>query len=210
MSKIYDISVSLQEKMPLWPGDPGFKLTQKKSMAKGATANISAISMGSHTGTHIDAPAHFVNGAQTVDKIPVEVLIGRASVFELDCPHHISVGDLETLDLDGVSRALFKTRNSDLWAKGEFTQDFVSFDMSAAGYLVDKGVKLVGIDYLSVGPFEDGVGVHLAFLGSGIVAMESINLSQVPAGEYELICLPLRVLGSEGAPARAVLKELGN
>lgn len=208
MAKFYDISVNLQESMPLWPGDPGFKWTQTKSLEEGDVANVSVISMGSHTGTHIDAPVHFVKGSNTIDKVPVEVLIGKATVFQLDCHNRITAADLVKLDLDDVDRALFKTRNSGLWAKADFTPDFVSFDIPAAKYLVGKGVKLVGIDYLSVGPFEDGVGVHRAFLENNIVVVESINLSEVPGGEYELICLPLRVLGSEGAPARTLLRKL--
>lgn len=207
MSKIYDISVSLQDKMPLWPGDPGFKWTQTKSIEQGEVANLSKISLGSHTGTHIDAPVHFVNDAKTIDKLPIEMLIGKAIVFEVDSEQRISETDLKKLDLEGVTRALFKTRNSSLWESDEFTDDFVAFDIPAAKYLAGKGVQLVGIDYLSVGPFEDGVGVHQAFLENEIVVVESINLSEVPAGEYELICLPLRILGSEGAPARALLRE---
>lgn len=207
VSKIYDISVPLQEKMPLWPGDPGFKWTQTKSIERGDAANISNISLGSHTGTHIDAPVHFVQGAKTIDKVSVETLIGKATVFNIDSRQRITEDDLKKLDLEGVTRALFKTRNSNLWKTGEFTDDFVAFDIPAAQYLAGKGVQLVGIDYLSVGPFEDGVGVHQAFLENEIVVVESINLSEVPAGDYELICLPLRILGSEGAPARALLRE---
>lgn len=208
MGKIYDISVSLRESMPLWPGDPGYNWTQTKSIEKGEAANLSKMSLGSHTGTHLDAPVHFVKGAKTIDQMPVEALIGKVTVFEVDCMHRITRGDLEKLDIGGVSRALFKTRNSSLWSRDDFTADFVSFDVSAAEYLAGKGVQLVGIDYLSIGPFEDGVEVHQAFLKNDIMLLESVNLSGVAPGDYELICLPLKVLGSEGAPARAILREL--
>jgi len=210
-NKIYDISVDLKESMPVWPDNPEFKLEFQQSMAEGDEANLSLISMGSHTGTHVDAPSHFVQGAPTVDTMPLDILIGEATVFELDVKHNISATDLERLDLDDVKRALFKTRNSDLWQQEGFTPDFVFFDLSAAEFLIERGVKLVGIDYLSVGEFkgEEGVDVHRILLKNGVVVVEGLNLSGIHPGNYEIICLPLKLIGAEGSPARVVLREVG-
>lgn len=206
--KIYDISVPLRPGIPIWPGDPGFKRALFASFEK-VGYDVSMITMGSHTGSHVDAPAHFIEGGATVDMLSLDILVGQVVVFELDVEKEIARSDLETLDFGDNIRVLFKTRNSSLWELDEFTPDFVSFTPDAAQYLVDKGIKLVGIDYLSVGGFyEGGEYVHRIFLGNGVVAVESINLSDVSPGTYELMCLPLRIIGGEGAPSRIVLKEV--
>ncbi len=206
--KLYDISIELRPGLPVWPGDPGFKRALYASFEK-AGYDVSMITMGSHTGSHVDAPAHFIEGGATVDMLPLDILVGKAAVLELGVEKEITRSDLETLDFGGNIRVLFKTRNSSLWELGEFTPDFVSFAPGAAQYLVDKGIKLVGIDYLSVGGFyEGGEYVHRIFLGNGVVVVESVNLSDVPPGIYELMCLPLRIIGGEGAPARVLLKEV--
>lgn len=206
--KIYDISIPLRAGMPVWPGDPGFKRTLFASFEK-VGYNVSMIMMGSHTGTHVDAPAHFIEGGATVDTFSLDVLVGQVIVFELAAEKEITRSDLEVLDFNDNTRVLFKTRNSSLWELSEFTPDFISFAPDAAQYLVDKGIKLVGIDYLSVGSFyEGGEYVHRIFLGNGVVVIESINLLDVPPGTYELMCLPLRIIGGEGAPARVLLKEI--
>ncbi len=207
--RIYDVSVLIRPEMPIWPGDPGFKRTLYVSFEEGGSHDVSMITMGSHTGTHVDAPAHFIQGGPTVDKMPLDILVGEATVFGLDVEKEITTSDLETLDLDGATRVLFKTRNSTLWQRDEFTPDFVSFSADAAQYLVEKGIKLVGIDYLSVGSFyEDGGEVHKIFLSNGVIVVESLNLSEVEPGQYELMCLPLRILGGDGAPARVLLREI--
>lgn len=205
--KLYDITVPIRSKMPIWPGDPGFERSIVHSIAEGASSDVSMIRMGSHTGTHVDAPAHFLQGGATVDRLPLDVLLGRATVFELDLKSEITRADLEPLNLRGCERALFKTRNSLLWESDEFIIDFVYFTPDAARYLVDEGVRLVGIDYLSVAEYKHGTGVHRIFLQHGVVIIEGLDLLTVKAGTYELMCLPLKVLGAEGAPARVLLAE---
>lgn len=205
--KMYDVSVGLRPSMPVWPDNPGFEISPYQTLEEGADANVSVMKLGSHVGTHVDAPAHFIKGAPSVDTLPLDILIGEAFVFELQVQSSISLADLEVLDLRGRKRILFKTRNSMLWSKEEFTPDYVSFEIEAAEFLVRKGVKLVGIDYLSVGSYEDGVDVHHAFLESGIVVIEGLDLSSVSQGPYEIVCLPLKVIGADGAPARVVLRQ---
>jgi len=206
--RIYDVSVSIRQAMPTWPGDPGFGRTLVHSIEGGASSDVSEIRMGSHTGTHVDAPAHFISNGATVDKLPLDILVGEAAVFELDVQSRIIQTDLELLGIAGEVRVLFKTRNSALWKRDEFTDDFVSFSPEAARYLVEQGVKLVGIDYLSVGEYSKGVEVHHAFLENGVVVVEGLNLSSVKAGRYEMMCLPLKILDAEGSPARVLLREL--
>ncbi|MDI6816904.1 MAG: cyclase family protein [Actinomycetota bacterium] len=204
-AKLYDVSIDIHEAMPTWPGDPGFERTLLHSISGGASSDVSVIKMGSHTGTHVDAPAHFLEGAPTVDQLPLDVLVGEAAVFGLDVETAITPAELGALGLEGVSRVLFKTRNSALWQKKGFAEDFVYFTPDAAAYLVEAGVRLVGIDYLSVGEYHKGTEVHHAFLKSGIVIVEGLNLSGVEPGRYEMMCLPLKIIGADGAPARVLL-----
>jgi arylformamidase len=194
--------------MPTWPGDPGFERSLHHSIAGGASSDVSVITMGSHTGTHIDAPAHFLPGAPSVDELPLDVLVGEAVVFELDVEDRITRADLEELELAGNTRVLFKTRNSSLWERDEFTPDFVYLASEAAEYLVNAGVKLTGIDYLSVGRYDGGGRVHRTLLEHGVVVVEGLNLSKVEPGNYEILCLPLKILGADGAPARVLLREM--
>jgi len=207
----YDISVPIREKMPTWPTDPGVKIQPAMSMAKGDPVNVSGLSMSAHTGTHFDAPHHFIHGAQTVDQLPLDVLIGTCRVFEIPTEDEIDVTQLRGLPLKGVKRALFKTANSQLWAtRDDFYEDFVYLSPVAAKFLVEMGVKLVGVDYLSVESFHaQGAPAHLALLRAGVVILEGLNLAEVPPGDYELIALPLKIAGADGAPARAVLRSFG-
>ncbi|MCL6473060.1 MAG: cyclase family protein [Firmicutes bacterium] len=206
--RIYDISIPIRESMPTWPGDPGFERSLIRSIKAGAAYEASVIRMGSHVGTHVDAPAHFVLGAGTVDKLPLDILIGEVAVFELDVKEKITRDDLEGLKLADRRRVLFKTRNSKLWESDEFTPNYVYFTVDAANYLVGRGIRLVGIDYLSVAKFENGAEVHRIFLENGVIVIESLDLSAVRPGDYEIMCLPLKILGADGAPARVVLREL--
>lgn len=206
--KIYDVTVTIRSPMPTWPGDPAFDRALTHSIAGGDSADVSAIRMGSHTGTHIDAPSHFLAGAPTVDELPIDVLVGEAMVFELGVEAQITRADLEVLNLDRCERILFKTRNSTLWKSDDFTPDFVYIAADAAKYLVDRGVKLVGIDYLSVGEYKSGAQVHRILLEHGVVIVEGLDLSMVKPDVYELMCLPLKIKGADGAPARVVLREL--
>lgn len=211
MRNIIDISVPLQSNMPTWPGSRGFRLEWTQCMEAGDEANVSRLDCGVHVGTHVDAPRHFVEGATTVDQLPLETLIGPAVVGFLPDADAVTVDHLKSLDLPkDTERLLLRTRNSDLWAAGvmEFKENFVALTPDAARWVVDRGIPLIGVDYLSVQRYHDGPAVHQILLGAGVVAIEGLDLSSVQPGEYELVCLPLRLVGAEGAPARAVLRPL--
>lgn len=205
--EIFDISVPVYTGMACYPGDPGAVIEPVRSIAQGDIANLSSLRLGSHTGTHVDAPRHFENKGEPVDRISLQVLIGPAKVVDLTgAGEYITEEDLEGADTRGVERLLLKTRNSQLWAQPEFIKDYVPLCSDAARYLVETGVKLVGIDYLSIEQFKsDRHPVHHGLLGAGVIILEGVDLSEVPAGEYFLTCLPLRIVDGDGAPARAVL-----
>jgi arylformamidase len=209
--KIYDISLSLSADLPLWPGDPAPVIERFSKMEEGETQNISRVEMCVHFGTHIDAPFHFVKDGSKVEDLPLDTLIGQAQVCEIPLNCDLITADvLRSVGLaDGISRLLFKTRNSQHWANGdiEFDKDFVALSVDAARYLIENEVKLVGIDYLSIASFYEPVPTHVALLENGVIVVENLDLSEVPAGLYELICLPLNISGAEGAPARVVLVE---
>lgn len=210
--KIHDVSVLVHEGMPTWPGDPKLSMRLASSIARGNAANVTRIDMGAHTGTHMDAPFHFRADGYTIEKLPLEVLMGRCRVFDFtNITTHISRAMLEAVDMAGVTRALFKTRNSQRWANDshEFDKGFLAVAADAATYLVERGVKLVGVDYLSVEAFGSKTHpVHDTLLGAGVVIIEGLNLSDVSAGDYELIALPVKLKGADGAPARVVLRTL--
>jgi len=211
---IYDLSVPLCSELPVYPGDPGIEISAWSSLEKGDAANVSALNFGAHTGTHVDAPAHFLHGAKKVEALALEVLIGEAEVIEV--PSEYRVIDEEFVAgscQEGTTRVLFKTRNSAFWNADfkDFRTDFTFLDLRAAQWLVERGVKLVGIDYLSIEKFgSTGHEVHRALLSQEVIILEGLNLSDVPAGKYELICLPLRLRSNlgDGAPARAVLRTI--
>ncbi|MBC7798251.1 MAG: cyclase family protein [Pyrinomonadaceae bacterium] len=211
---IYDVSVPISEQTPVYEGDPNVKVTVAHSIANGSVANVSRIDIGVHTATHVDAPNHFVEGARRVHELPLDVLMGKCRVVEIEkSENSVTIAHLENVDFEGVTRILFKTRNSDLWndlGQG-FTRDFVHIEPDAAQMLVDKGVKLVGIDYLSVEQFNPPThDTHLTLLKNNLIVIEGLDLREVPAGDYELICLPLKIIGGtgDGAPARTVLRSL--
>ena len=204
-----DISVPLRDGMIHWPGDPECHIKRVVSMDEGAVCNLTHLSMSAHTGTHMDAPRHFIADGMTMEQMPLEPVIGRCRVFELlDCGDQITVDDLKKLKIAPRQRVLFKTRNSTRsWAMNEFDKDFVSIRADAAQYLVDQGVVTVGVDYLSIGGFnKDGVETHQIMLGAGIWVIEGLNLAEIESGYYELICLPLKLEGADGAPCRVVLR----
>jgi arylformamidase len=209
--KIHDVSVLVHEGMPIWPGDPRLSMRLASSIAKGGVANVTRIEMGAHTGTHMDAPFHFHANGHTVDGLSLDILIGPCRVFDLgSVSDHITRAALEKCDLGGVTRALFKTRNSLRWAKDdhEFDKGFAAIAADAAKHLVERGVKLVGVDYLSVEAFgSESFPVHDTLLGAGVVIIEGLNLAGVSAGDYELIALPIKLKGADGAPARVVLRS---
>jgi arylformamidase len=208
---IHDISLTISPTMPIWPGDPAVKLEQVLSIDRGDPANVSHLDFGVHTGTHVDAPHHFMNNHRTVETLPLDVLTGRCYVLRLD--DSVAAITAQVLDAahlpDGVTRLLFRTRNSAFWAGAvtEFQQDFVAIDLSGAQWLVGRGVRLVGVDYLSVAPFKEGPPTHIALLQAAVVVVEGLDLSRVEQSFYDLYCLPLKIAGSDGAPARAILVD---
>jgi arylformamidase len=209
MKKLYDITLTITEDMVCYPGSPPIRITPHDRIAAGDDANVTALSFGSHTGTHLDAAHHFIDGAETVDLIPLETLIGPCIVVDIPYDvHAISADHLERAGITGETRVLLRTRNGRLLDDSAFHEDFTHITGDGAAWLVDAGVRLVGIDYLSVEAFDAAEPIaHRTLLGRGIVALEGVDLRQVRPGRYELICLPLRI-AIDGAPVRAVLREL--
>jgi len=211
---LYDVSVPLSDDLPTYPGDPGIEIRNWSSLANGDAANVSLLHFGAHTGTHVDAPAHFLPGAAKSEAMPLDVLLGGVLVVEL--PETAAVIDEEFVATHcpvGTERILFKTRNSHFWAAANaaFRKDFTYLSLPAAQRLVTQGIKLVGIDYLSIEQFGvERYETHFVLLSHGVVIVEGLNLSDVPPGKYELICLPLRIRGGngDGAPARVVLRTI--
>lgn len=209
-----DVSVPIKDHMVTWPGDPPVRVKRTAKMEDGDIANISSLAMGSHTGTHVDAPYHFLKGGNTLDRMPLDALIGPARVIEIRHRQEVTVDELKAYRIRRGQRVLFKTRNSGrCWNSASFVKDFVFISPDAARYLAERQVRAVGIDYLSVGPYEEdggqtGVEVHRILLSSGIWIIEGLDLRPAGAGRYQLICLPLRVFQSDGAPARAILSPL--
>ncbi|MEI7988535.1 MAG: cyclase family protein [Chloroflexota bacterium] len=206
--RIYDISLGISSALPTWPGDPKIHLEQVSKISEGHASNITKIEMSAHTGTHIDAPYHFIESGMTVDQIPLKVLTGRVYVLHLPDVSLITADILKETTLPPrTRRILFKTRNSDNWVKdnAEFEKDFVALSPDGAQYLVDRNICLVGIDYLSVAPFLDPTPTHEILLKAGVVIVEGLNLSKIKQGRYSFYCLPLKITGAEGAPARAIL-----
>jgi arylformamidase len=206
--RILDISLPLSDSLVVWPRDPSIRITQPRHFDKGDHAVVSHLDLGAHSGTHIDAPAHFIPDGADLDSIPLDRLIGPALVVHVPDADLITPQVLDTLDIPhGTMRILFRTRNSALWSDGHvtFEERFVAISEAGAQWLIERGAWLVGIDYLSVAPYSDTGPTHRAFLSAGVVPLEGLDLSAVEPGLYQLICLPLRVAGAEGAPARAIL-----
>jgi arylformamidase len=211
---IYDVTVPLSNELPTYPGDPGIQIGEWRSLANGDSANVSVVNFGAHTGTHVDAPAHFIDGAAKIETLPLDSLIGECVVVEAPDDRLVIDEEFVTKNVPpGTARVLFKTRNSAFWneIKPEFHSDFTYLDLGAATWLRDQGAKLVGIDYLSIEKSKSpGHPTHVALLSKGIVILEGLNLSDVAPGKYELICLPMRLRSTlgDGAPARAVLRTI--
>lgn len=207
--KLYDVSLPLYPGMINWPGDPEFGSQAVHQIAAGANANVSRLVMGSHSGTHIDAPRHFIEGAPGVDAIDLEILVGRVRVYDLPVADVLDSVLLDGLDLKGQRRVLFKTRNSARLHRGEITDDYPWLTPEAAACLVKQGAALVGIDSLSIEqPHAPGHPVHQTLLAAGVVIIEGLDLFDVLEGDYDLMALPLRVQDADGAPARVLLKQL--
>jgi arylformamidase len=205
-----DISVPVYQGMVHWPGDPEFRSQRVQSLDRNDVCNVTEFSTSAHIGTHMDAPAHFLKGGIGIDQAPLDALIGECRVIEIQDPEAVGVAELERHEIAAGERFLFKTRNSDQrWHDREFAKDFVYISLEGAEFLAGRGVRIVGVDYLSVGGFAmDGPETHRALLSAGIWIIEGLDLSQVRPGRYELICLPLKLRGSDGAPARALVRPL--
>lgn len=201
--QIYDVSVPIRAGMPVYAGDPPVTLERVAAIAAGDEANVTRVSFGAHTGTHVDAPLHFDDAGAAVDALPLDVLVGAAHVVDATAARSdLDAATLARLAIPyGADRVLFKTSNSALWERDEFVPEFVSIAPDGAAALLERGVRLVGIDYLSVGPPE----THRTLLGAGVVAVEGLDLRGVSPGVYHLLCLPLKLVGSDGAPARTLL-----
>lgn len=211
MARMYDITVALSPGLPVWPGDPQPRVERTQNIADGDEANVTHIAACVHTGTHMDAPCHFVDGAGTIDAVPLDLLIGPATV--------IDAGDARTITPEVLNRAgippatgrlLIKSTNSALWDDPEhaFVRDFVALTPDAARWVVERGIRLIGVDYLSVQLFRDAEPTtHRVLLGAGVAVVEGLDLRGVPPGLYDLVCMPMKIAGSDGAPVRAVLTE---
>jgi arylformamidase len=210
MNKIYDVSVPLSDETPTYPGDPRVQIAPVQRIANGDACNVSTVALGAHAGTHVDAPYHMLADGGTVDQLPLEILLGKARVVEIGARERVMREDLETLDLRADLRVLFKTRMSGQMRVPEFQEDYVYLTADAASYLVQAGLKLVGIDYLSVDRFGSAdYPAHQTLLEAGVIVVEGLDLSEVGPGDYDMICLPLRIAGGDGAPARVVLRARG-
>ncbi len=209
MGRIFDITVTITNDLPVWPGDPKVQLQRISKIEEGESANVSSVSMSVHSGTHMDAPYHFVRQGKTIDALPLEVLIGPVQVVEVsDAVGVINRQVILGCEIKpGVERVLFKTRNSQFWPGKEFRTDFVGVDEGAAKALVEMKVRLVGIDYLSIAPYNASRPTHEVLLSHEVVVLEGCDLSQVKAGFYTLIALPTKFGAADGAPVRAVLME---
>lgn len=205
--KIYDISAPLHNASPVYPGDPPVLIESALSIEKGNASNVSRLSMSTHSGTHIDAPRHMDSRGVSVDHLCLSILSGRALVVEIGGTKKIGRKELERFPVKGEERLLLKTENSLLWGSSGFTEDFAHLTDDGADYLAGIGIRLVGIDYLSIEAFGGDGAVHRKLLEHGVVILEGLDLDGIKCGVYELICLPLKVREGDGAPARAILRE---
>lgn len=205
-----DITLPVSAKLPRWPGSVGFQSSWHLKMENGETNNLSSVAFDCHYGTHLDAPLHFVDKGKSVDQLDLKKLIGTAYVVEISGKRSITADDLEPVVPQDCKRLLLKTDNQLYWKKNiqEFQTDFCSIDASAASWIVRRKIDLIGIDYLSIQRFHDGPETHQILLQAEVVIVESIFLQNVQPGKYDLICLPLKLVGLEGAPVRALLKKL--
>ena len=206
--KIFDISVVVSSDLPVWPGDPQVRIERVAKIEEGANANVSRIVMSAHTGTHVDAPYHFLSEGSTVEHLPLDLLTGPAYVLELPGVDVITSSELRAANIpSGTTRLLIRTVNSGYWkeSRSTFQTGFTGINSDGAEFLVSIGVKLIGMDYLSVAPYKQSRPTHEVLLKAGVVIVEGLNLSEILHGHYTLYCLPLKLAGCDGAPARAIL-----
>ena len=202
-----DISVAVPAQgFVHWPGDPAFKRTLVQAIDRGDVANLSCIEGSAHTGTHMDAPRHFLADGRTIETMPLDATVGRARVIQIEDPQSIPMREVERHQISEGERILFRTANSPrVWQTNEFVKDHISIPPDTAEYLVSRRIRSVGVDYLSVG----GPETHRTLLGAGIWVIEGLNLVDVEPGEYDLICLPVKLIGADGSPARAIIRRIG-
>jgi len=208
---IHDISLPISESLATWPTHPSIKINQPRHLARGDHATVSEIRMSAHTGTHIDAPNHFIPKGSGIDALDLNLLVGEALVVDATHAKQISGSELTDIQIpDNTERVLFLTRNSERWHRNreEFFEDYVGITHSGADWLIKHGVRLVGIDSLSVATIDQIVPTHKALLGAGITIVEGLYLEGISPGMYKLVCLPIKLMGLDGAPARAILIEL--
>ncbi len=206
--KLIDVTVPIDSNLATYPGNTPFALEGIKRLANGDSSNVSTLHLSAHAGTHVDAPRHFFDDGGGVESLALEMLCGRTRVVELTTRKAITAEDLAGFDLREDVRLLLKTANSRLWGSPEFHEDFIGVSEGAARFLVDRGVKVVGVDYLSVEPYKTpGAPTHHVLLGAGTIVIEGLNLRDVEPGTYEMFCLPLAVVGADGAPARVILRR---
>ncbi|MDP2316764.1 MAG: cyclase family protein [Pseudomonadota bacterium] len=204
-----DVTVPIRDGMLHWPGDPDVRVERVSDLDRGDAYTLSKLSLGAHTGTHVDAPLHYVHEGRGVDELPLDALVGDARVIRILDPHRVTVEELLRHDVRTGERVLFRTRNSDHpWPTEPFSTDYVHLAPDAAAWLALRGVRTVGIDYLSVASPEEGTVTHRALLLAGVVIVEGLDLSRVPAGRFQFVCLPLKLQGCEGAPARVLLRPV--
>jgi arylformamidase len=205
---LFDVTLRLSPGLPVFPGNPPFALEAVKQIARGGSSNVSAIRMGSHSGTHVDAPRHFLDGGPGVDELPLDVLMGSARVIGIT-GRTIDADELRAAEAGSEKRLLIKTSNSRLWDAEAFSPEYVFLTEAGADYLAAAGVRLVGVDYLSIEEYKKpGAPAHRRLLGEGVVIVEGLDLRAVDPGRYDLLCLPLPIAGADGAPARVVLRSL--
>ncbi|HUR34763.1 MAG TPA: cyclase family protein [Vicinamibacterales bacterium] len=206
--KLIDVSVPIDSNLATYPGNTPFSLEAIKRLSRGDSSNVSTLHLSAHSGTHVDAPRHFFDDGSGVDSLPLEMLCGRTRVIELTTRKGITAEDLSGFDLTEDVRLLLKTHNSRLWGTPEFHPDFIGVTEGGARFLVDRGVKVLGVDYLSVEQYKTpGAPTHHVLLGAGTIVIEGLNLRDVEPGTYEMFCLPLAVVGADGAPARVILRR---
>jgi len=208
MTTIFDISLPITESIVSWPTNCRTSITQPRHLDRGDRATVSELCFSAHTGTHVDAPAHFIPGGSGVESLDLNLLTGPALVVDTGAAKEISAQVLENLSIpDGTERLIFRTRNSERWAQNleEFFEDYVAVAPDGADWLVDRGVRLVGVDSLSVAPFDQIVETHRILLSAGVIVVEGLTLHRIKPGMYQLLCLPLKLVGVDGAPARAIL-----
>lgn len=206
--RFIDVSVRLDDRLPVYPGNPPLSFEAVKRRRRGDSSNVSAVRLSVHAGTHVDAPRHFFDDGSGAEALPIDLLIGPARVVEVLGGSAIDVAALSGLDFSDDVRLLLKTTNSNLWSSPEFHSDYLGLTDSAARHLIAQGIRVVGVDYLSVEPYKTpGAPTHHTLLQAGVIIVEGLDLSGVEPGAYEMICLPLRLVGSDGAPARVVLRR---